>query len=182
MLTTLKADLDRYRNERRHISYVLSLASTQAIWAITVYRFGNWTSHLRWPLVDKLLRLIYRFLNKVVEILTGISISATATIGPGLYIGHFGGIFIHPNTVIGRGCNIAQGVTIGTRGRGESGVPRIGDNVFIGAGAKLLGGISIGDKACIGANAVVIDDIPPGATAVGVPATIVKIEGKKVKG
>src|SRR5882724_9156099 len=102
--------------------------------------------------------------------LAGVSLPAHARIGEGLYISHFGNIIVHPDTIMGERCSLSQGVTIGVLGGDGPGVPRIGSDVYIGAGAKILGPVTIGDGAIIGANAVVIDDVPAGATAVGVPA------------
>ncbi|MEN1925807.1 serine acetyltransferase [Luteimonas sp. MJ293] len=103
----------------------------------------------------------------------GISISEHTRIGPGFYIGHFGGIIVHPDAVIGRNCNISQGVTIGQSNRGARvGVPVIGDNVYIAPGAKIVGGVRIGNNVAIGANAVVIADVPDNSVAVGVPAKV----------
>src|SRR5262249_26510584 len=142
------------------------------VWAIAVYRFGHWV-HCEAPRALALpFKLPYLVAQKAVEITTGISIPARATIGPGLYIGHFGGIILHAETVMGADCSLGSGVVIGTLGGGRDGVPRIGDGVFLGAGAKVLGPITIGDGARIGANAVVVEDLPAGATAVGVPAQV----------
>jgi serine O-acetyltransferase len=102
--------------------------------------------------------------------LFGIEIPSGAEIGGGLYIAHPVGTVIAPRR-IGRNCSIIAAVTIGMRTERE--FPDIGDDVFIGAGARVLGGIRIGDRAIIGANAVVIQDVPDGATAVGVPARII---------
>lgn len=103
----------------------------------------------------------------------GLEIPSGAEIGGGLYIPHPVGTVIMPKR-IGRNCSIIANVTIGMRN--EWAFPEIGDDVFIGAGARLLGGITLGNGAVIGANAVVIHDVPPGATAVGVPA---KLLGKE---
>ena len=110
---------------------------------------------------------------KVIESVTGVSLPAHARIGKGFYIGHFGNIIVHPDTVMGERCSISHGVTIGVLGGGRPGVPRLGNDVYIGAGAKILGPVTIGDGATIGANAVVLEDVPAGATAVGVPARVV---------
>jgi serine O-acetyltransferase len=87
-----------------------------------------------------------------------------ARIGPGLYIGHFGGITVSPETVMGKDCSISPGVTIGLSGKGDRlGVPVIGDDVYVAPGAKLIGKIRIGSSVKIGANAVVYRDIPDNA-------------------
>jgi serine O-acetyltransferase len=145
---------------------------TQGVWAVAVYRFGRWV-HTDAPRAVALpLKLPYLVATKLIEMATGIRLPARAEIGPGLYIGHFGGIIVHADTVMGENCSLSHGVTVGTRGGGRHEVPRIGDRVYIGAGAKVLGKVTIGHDARVGANAVVLDDVPPGATAVGVPARI----------
>jgi serine O-acetyltransferase len=105
------------------------------------------------------------------SVVTGADIPLSAEIGEGLLIPHPNGIVIHPGARIGPNCLIFQQVTIGTAD--GPGVPVIGGHVDIGAGAKILGPVTIGDHAKIGANAVVVTDIPEGATAVGIPARIV---------
>ena len=108
----------------------------------------------------------------------GISISISCRIGPGFYIGHFGGIVVHGDAVMGANCNISQGVTIGETQRGERrGVPVIGDEVYMGPGAKIIGGIRVGSRVAIGANAVVTRDIPDDGVAVGIPARVVSQHG-----
>ncbi|MBC8414610.1 MAG: serine acetyltransferase [Nitrospira sp.] len=118
----------------------------------------------------KLVVLIYRFWS----VITGADIPLGTEIGGGLLIPHPNGIVMHPDAVIGPNCLIFQGVTIGTGGK-LPGLPVIGGHVDIGSGAKILGGVTIGDHAKIGANAVVLCDVPGGATAVGVPASILDI-------
>jgi serine O-acetyltransferase len=176
MLETLQADLSRYiaipDAPRNPWAKVRALAQAQGIWATAVYRFGQWSRRSAPKPLRPLLKAGYLAAFKLAEIATGISLPVGAQIGKGLYIGHFGGIIIHPDTVIGEGCSIAHGVTIGVRGGPRPGVPRIGNGVYIGCGAKLLGDITVGDGAIIGANAVVLRDVPAGATAVGVPARI----------
>lgn len=108
----------------------------------------------------------------------GIMIPIGTEIGSGFYIGHFGTIVVHPCVRIGRNCNISQGVTIGISGRaGARGVPVIGENVYIGPGAKLFGKIVIGNNVAIGANAVVTKDLPDHSVAVGVPARVISSNG-----
>lgn len=111
--------------------------------------------------------------HKFWSVVTGADIPLNCKIGGGLLLPHPNGIVIHPSAQIGPNCLIFQQVTIGTR-KGEEMLPVIGGHVDIGAGAKILGNVSIGDHARIGANAVVIIDVPARKTAVGVSATIVK--------
>ncbi|TNJ37009.1 serine O-acetyltransferase [Prosthecochloris vibrioformis] len=110
----------------------------------------------------------------------GADIPINSQIGGGLMIPHPNGIVIHPEAVIGSNCLIMQQVTIGTAGNG-TGTPIIEDNVDIGAGAKILGGIRIGSHARIGANAVVLKDVPEGTTAVGIPAEIKSCTGQDLR-
>ena len=108
----------------------------------------------------------------------GIAISYQENIGPGLYIGHHGGIVTNQHAKIGKNCNLSHGVTIGVTRRGEKkGVPVIGDNVYIGPGAKIIGQVKVGDHAAIGANAVVTKDIPDYGVVVGVPGQVISMEG-----
>lgn len=110
----------------------------------------------------------------------GISIPDTTQVGSGFYIGHFGDIVVNSRTVIGKNCNISHGVTLGQLNRGErAGCPMIGDNVFIGPGAKILGKIQVGDHAAIGANCVVVADVPPHAVVVGVPGKVISQAGSE---
>jgi serine O-acetyltransferase len=118
-------------------------------------------------LLSKLAVLRHRFWSVVTSAELPIFCS---NIGGGLVLPHPNGIIIHPDTIVGPNCRIFQQVTMGTGSR--PGLPVIGAHVDIGAGAKILGGVKIGDFAIIGANAVVISDVPAGATAVGVPAVI----------
>ena len=108
----------------------------------------------------------------------GVEIGYCTKIGPGFYIGHQGGIVINKNAVIGKNCNISQGVTIGQSNRGDKkGAPVIGNNVFIGPGAKIIGKIRVGDGACVGANAVVTRDIEMNSVVGGIPARVLSTEG-----
>jgi serine O-acetyltransferase len=100
-------------------------------------------------------------------------IDPQATIGGGLYIGHTGGVHINPGAVLGRNCDLAHGVTIGASAMGRQGVPVVGDDVYIGARATLAGKIKIGNGAKIAANTLVINNVPAGATVMGVPGRIV---------
>lgn len=143
----------------------------QSLWAIRVYRFGRGNDQRADGLVKKLNDRLYWFLFRIVETLTGCSFTKATDIGPGLRIHHFGNIFIHSGVKIGANCTLRQGNTIGNRVEGGP-VPVLEDDVELGAYAQVLGGIRIGRGAKIGAMSVVLQDVPPGATAVGIPAKI----------
>jgi serine O-acetyltransferase len=143
----------------------------QSIWSVAVYRFGRWADRqdqpTRWVL-GRAYWLVYR----IVETLTGISVSKGVEIGGGLRIFHFGNIVIHDGVRLGANCTLRQGTTIGNRVDGGP-VPILEDDVDVGAYGQILGGIRIGRGARIGAMSVVLTDVPPGATAIGVPARII---------
>lgn len=143
-------------------------------WALQIYRFG----HLRYSFSSRPIRIILGVLHfplyKAAEIFCGATIGVAARIGRRLIIEHSGAIVIHGNAVIGDDCIIRQGVTIGNRRLDAPfDAPILGSRVNVGAGAKILGAVRVGDDAQIGANAVVIRDVPPGSIAIGVPARII---------
>lgn len=108
----------------------------------------------------------------------GIFIPPETAIGPGLYIGHCGGIHFNPEARVGRNCNVSQGVTLGQANRGRRrGAPVIGDGVYIGPGAKIVGAVRVGDNVAIGANCVVTRDLPDNAVAAGVPGQVISLAG-----
>jgi serine O-acetyltransferase len=120
---------------------------------------------------EGLLGIVYMILNKLAEIFCGISIGSTARIGRRLSIEHHGCIVIHGSSVIGDDCLIRHGVTLGNSGYNDPlGAPTVGSRVQIGAGAKLLGRITVGNDVIIGANAVVVRDVPDNSVVGGVPA------------
>lgn len=108
-------------------------------------------------------------------------ISPRASIGEGLYIGHVGGVIISPHAVIGRNCDISHRVTIGSAAMGREGAPVLGDNVYVGTGATLVGQIRIGSGAKIAANTLVIDDVPEGATMMGVPGRLLFAPSRSIQ-
>lgn len=143
-------------------------------WALQVYRLG----HLRYRFKSRLVRyplaVVHLVLSKLAEIVCGVTIGVSAKVGKRLVIEHSGAIVVHGNAVIGDDCIIRQGVTIGNKRLDRPlEAPQLGNRVNVGAGAKILGIVHIGDDADIGANAVVLIDVPAGALAVGVPARII---------
>lgn len=144
----------------------------QGIWVMAVYRLGRWRYTIKNALLRKLFSFVYRVLKLASQILTGIDLPCEAKVGRRFCIEHFGGIIISGDAVIGDDVTIRNGVTIGLRRKGTRGAPVIGNRVDIGAGAVILGEITIGDDSAIGANAVVLQDVPPNSIAVGVPAII----------
>lgn len=128
------------------------------------------------------LRFLARFISQWSRFFTGIEIHPGATIGRGLFIDHGAGIVVGETTVIGDYCMLYQGVTLGGTGK-ETGKrhPTLADNVMVGAGAIVLGPVNIGSHAKIAAGAVVLNNIPPQATAVGVPARVVRIADRRAE-
>lgn len=129
------------------------------------------------------LQFLSRFFSQLGRTLTGIEIHPGAAIGKGIFIDHGMGVVIGETSVIGENVTLFQGVTLGGTGK-EKGKrhPTLGNNVVVGAGAKILGNIRLGDNVSVGANAVVLEDVPPNSTVVGVPGRIARREGRRVSG
>ncbi len=127
------------------------------------------------------LKFIARMVSQLARFFTGIEIHPGATIGKGLLIDHGMGVVIGETAVVGDNCTIYQGVTLGGTGK-ESGKrhPTLGNNVMVGSGAKVLGPFTVGDNSKIAAGAVVLSEVPPGSTCVGVPARVVRRDGVKI--
>lgn len=146
--------------------------SSQGFWVLVIYRFGRWRYGVRLTVLRKLLSLVYKVLYKFVQIVTGIELPCEVRLGKNFVIDHFGGIVISGYASFGDNCRIRNGVVVGLRRVDEPCAPQIGNNVDIGAGAKLLGDIKIGNNVAIGANAVVLCDVPDNHLAYGVPAAV----------
>lgn len=142
--------------------------------AVRAYRKAHWF-HTHG------MKLIARFISQNARRRTGIEIHPGATIGKNLFIDHGMGVVIGETAVIGDNCTLYQGVTLGGTGKDHGKRhPTLGDNVLIGAGAKVLGPFTVGSNSRVAAGAVVLNEVPEGATAVGCPARIVRINGVKV--
>ncbi|MGH9316878.1 MAG: serine O-acetyltransferase [Thermoanaerobaculia bacterium] len=168
LLTSMAADFGFFRkccDGRADVALF-----SYGLYPVLVYRFGRAVSGIRSSAVRWPLLFLYHLLRVPTELLFGISLARTAEIGIPLMIHHHGQIFVASGCRIGARCQVFQGVTIGESGGRRAGRPAIGDDVIIGAGAKVLGPVEIGSGARIGANAVVVDNVPAGTTVVGIPA------------
>lgn len=174
--SNVRADIARFHEDGAGLRPVCRGILSQGFQALFIYRVFRWFYERHIPTQP------FRFVfERFIEITTGICIPVQTQIGTGLRIHHFGGIIVHPESIIGDMCTIYHGVTLGDLG-GRGGAPQVGDCVVIGAGAKLLGKIDIGAQSRIGANAVVVTSVPPGSTAVGIPAVVKKKNKKPVSG
>lgn len=144
----------------------------RGLWAMATYRFGQWRYTIRSGVIRKPFSMLYKVLKVFSEMVTGVELPCEARVGRRLMIEHAFDIVISGDAVLGDDVILRNGVTIGLRHRLIRGSPTIGNRCDIGAGAKLLGPIKIGDDVAIGANAVVITDVPSNSIAVGIPAKI----------
>lgn len=142
--------------------------------ALLAFRMAHWLYRKRVPLLPRMISQLARWL-------TGVEIHPGASIGTGFFIDHGMGVVIGETTEIGNYVTLFQGVTLGGTGkdRGKR-HPTLGNHVVVGAGAKVLGGITIGDNVKIGANAVVLRSVPPNSTVVGNPGRVVRLEGERI--
>lgn len=166
MLSELRKDLTRYTQSGKGALLDPSVA------AIVSYRLGQCFRRCRIPILGPILRSMHVLFHAFVTVTVGIYLPRGASIGPGLRIFHFGGIVISPNAVIGCNCTLRNNVCIGAR-YGSDDAPNIGDNVDFGVGSVVIGAIRVGNNCRIGANAVVLTDVPDNTSAVGVPARLV---------
>ena len=167
LIETIKKDLYRYDGASSIKEllkvYFTEIGANYMVWFRITQRFPN---------------IITKMILRRKMIKYGIEIYHTTKIGEGFYIGHFGGIVVNPMVKIGKNCNISHGVTIGLGIKDEqNGFPIIGDNVFIGPGAKIFGDVKIGNNVAIGANSVVTKSFEDNVTIAGVPATIISTKG-----
>jgi serine O-acetyltransferase len=174
MFDNIKADIGRCKRRRE-------ILLNPAVWAVLAYRFHRWSHRSALPKFIQLpARVVSTGLDLMVRASLHVELPAQADIGPGLYIPHTGCIVLGTFVKIGRNCTIAHGVTIG-HGRGgktgESGAPSIGNRVYVGPGAIIIGQIEIGDDALIGAGAVVVRSVPPSGVVAGNPGRIISRHG-----
>jgi serine O-acetyltransferase len=147
--------------------------SRAGLQALAVHRFGVWRMGIGPRLARLPFTMLYQALSVATRNVYGVELPYTAKIGRRLRIEHQGVVVVHTRAVIGDDCRLHQGVTLGAHERdGVLGIPTLGNRVYVGANASIIGGVHVGDGARIGAGAVVVDDVPPGATVVGVPARV----------
>lgn len=179
-LDHLKADLARYfemAGARGLRAKLRTVALTEAIWAIAVYRLGRYLHTGSPPALRALLRGPFALAQLATRLIVGVYLDPTAEIGPGLYVGHSGGVWVAPRAIIGSGCNLNHQVTIGVAGKHKRGVPALGDRVWVGNKATVAGPIRVGSGAVIGANSLVTTNVPENAVVVGVPAKVIGFGG-----
>lgn len=170
-MSRFAADIRRYRQKGNSSK---DIWLNPAVWAIGCYRMGNWLNVkppnvlLRIPL-----KAVSLVANKFCEVFMEMCLDPCAEIGEGLFIAHIGGVHINPEARLGRNCDIAHRVTIGTSAMGRKGAPVLGDDVYVGTGAAIVGKIRIGSGAKIAANTLVMTNVPEGATVMGVPGRVV---------
>jgi serine O-acetyltransferase len=179
VVSEVRADVTAARDRdpaARNVSSFEILSSWAGVQALLAHRAAHALLEARVPLLP---RTIAYFTRAV----TGVEIHPAAEIGKEFFIDHGSGVVIGETAKIGNCVTLYQGVTLGGTGfqRGKR-HPTLGDNVTVGSGAKLLGPIAVGDGAKVGANTVVVEDVPPGATVVGNPGHTVRVEGRKPEG
>jgi serine O-acetyltransferase len=174
----LAADLYRYSGNTSARSFVKNFVFTPGFKCTVWIRLCGYLKvapyglKLLYPLVKyMLLRCRYKY---------GITIPEYTVIGPGLFINRFGGIYFHGDVVLGRNVNVTHGVVLGYSNRGRNqGAPVIGDEVFLASGAKVIGGVKVGNRVCVGVNSVVTRDVEDNAVVVGLPAKPVSYAGSE---
>ena len=170
-MSNIGEDWARLRHVRLYDA-IVQLTANNGFRAVVFYRAANWFHRRRIPLVPGIL-------TSISLCLTGAEILPQAEIGPGLVVKHPGGIVVGAGTVIGSRCTILQNVTLGEKldESGDHAYPTVGSGVTLCAGAVIVGNVRVGDGATVGANSVVLSDVPDGATVVGAPARQIKGKG-----
>lgn len=180
MFDTIRADIDRKIRSygvrpqdmtffRKRITPLLELGTI----AVVVHRFGRWCYSIKIPVIRQILIAIYLVVNTICLSVTGIHVHRESDIGPGLVIHNCMGIFLLAKR-IGHSCTVNQGVSV-TSIRG-TGWPTIGNNVYLAAGSKVMGGVTVGDNVVVSGNSLVVSDVPSNCTVLGVPARIISRE------
>lgn len=176
MLKAIRSDIQAaFERDPAARSTLEILLCYPGLHALVLHRVAHW-------LWQRRLHLAARWLSHLARLLTGVEIHPAARIGGGVFIDHGMGVVIGETAEVGDNVTLFQGATLGGTGK-EKGKrhPTVGDNVTIGAGAKVLGNITVGDNSMIGSGAVVLRSVPPNATAVGVPARVIVQDGRRAE-
>lgn len=182
MFDLIKSDYQRkfkafgLRDDDQGPFRTLALSLELGTMAVLVYRFCRWTRSVKVPLLGLLLRIIARLLHMCIMVVCGINIQPYSNIGRGFAIHNFSCIFVLVERA-GDNLTLNQGVTVGNV-RGSKRPPILGNNVYVGSGAKVLGEVTLGDNVVIAANSLVVNDVPDNCTVAGVPARIISREAK----
>ncbi len=176
LLQSLRADLYRVAAKaglRAFFTTFLCVATYRYVALLRLCQAFRRRPALKWTLYPLLLLWFARLGRKL-----GIRIPLACKVGDGLLIEHWGGIWVNPEVIFGRNCNIAHGVTLGWVGSGANrGAPQLGDGVFLGPGCAVLGGVKVGNHALISANSVVLQDVPENGVVLGVPGRVFSTQG-----
>src|SRR5215470_12427774 len=173
MRRDIRTVLERDPAARSPLEVVLCYPGVHAIW---LYRIAHWLWRRGWTTSARLVSHVTRFA-------TGIEIHPAARLGPGLFIDHGMGVVIGETAEVGENVTLLQGVTLGgTSLKREKRHPTLGNNVVVGAGAKIIGGFKIGDGSRIGAGSVVVREVPTNSVVVGVPGRVTYRDGQRVAG
>jgi serine O-acetyltransferase len=174
----VKSDLWRYAGNARLRAFLFELLLTPG------FSYTFWMRLCAFLRQHRILKFGFYHVAKLIlrhqKYKYGIAIHEQTRIGPGLFIGHFGGIVVHAETVIGKNCNLSHDVTLAMTNRGpRRGYPTLGDHVYVGPGARILGKVTVGDHVAIGANCVVTKDVPDNAVVVGIPGRVISFAGSE---
>ena len=174
----LRADLFRYHGASGTAEFLTSLLREPGFQFTFWMRLCRFLHSRRWSRLGPYWAC--RWMLRHYRYKYGIQIDFMTRIGPGLYICHVGGIVVNRRCIIGRNCNLSHEVTLGARSRGDlAGCPEIGDEVYLAPGAKVIGSIRVGNGAAVGANCVVVKDVPDGAVVVGIPGRVISDKGSE---
>lgn len=184
--TTFTADMQRYVGDGiRPWSYpflrrlIVAAYEHPAIWAVVVYRYGQWALYrCRVPVIRQLINAHYYLCFNWVRTRLQVEVPRTTAIDAGFRIDHMGSCLVNCQLIAGKNLTITFGVVVG---QSDTGVPVFGDNVAIGVGAKVLGGIHLGNDVVVGAQSVVVKDVPDGAVVAGVPAKVLRIRDPRFR-
>ncbi|MGZ6142627.1 MAG: serine O-acetyltransferase [Myxococcales bacterium] len=175
-----RADLERhflYHPDAGVLTKLRLALTLDGSWAMAVHRFGRRLRTMP-SLFNALGWFAYRISEVGLGVLTTISIDVDAEIAPGFYLGHFVSVRIGPGVRIGRNCSVSQMCTLEGTGRdAAANAPMLGECVYLGSGAKIIGKVRVGDGAMIGANSVVVENVPANAVVIGNPGVVISLRG-----